>query len=207
MYKVFFNDRVILIDSTFKNSLLDNSLFYQVANRFDAENAWESFLSDTSDRDMFLFADQPENGRDFFFSLFKEILAAGGVVSNNDNSLLCISRWGKWDLPKGKSEKNEKTEETAIREVEEECGISGLVNKGLNSITYHIYEHPRKSGEWILKHTYWYNMIYNGEEELVPQTQEDIIEARWFNKSELSNVLSHTWASLMPIIENYINSV
>jgi 8-oxo-dGTP pyrophosphatase MutT (NUDIX family) len=205
MYKVFFNDRVILIDSSFKNSLLDNSLFYQVANRFDVENAWKSFLSDKLDRDLFLLTEQPENGRDFFFSLFKIIIAAGGVVSNNDNRLLCISRWGKWDLPKGKSEKGERPEDTAIREVEEECGISGLLNEGLNSITYHIYEHPSKPGSWILKHTYWYNMNYIGDEKLVPQTQEDIIEARWFKKSELNDVLKNTWASLKPIIESYVN--
>jgi len=206
MYKVFFNDRVILIDSTVKNFLLDNSLYYQITTRADAESAWKSFLSDTLGRDMLLLAEKPESGRDLFFGLFKIIIAAGGVVSNSDNALLCISRWGKWDLPKGKSEKGEKPEETAVREVEEECGISNLLNKGLNSITYHIYEHPRKPGSWILKHTYWYNMDYNGKEELIPQTQEEIIDARWFIKSDLGTVLNNIWASLKPIIENYINS-
>ena len=54
------------------------------------------------------------------------IEAAGGLVYNNECQLLMIFRNNKWDLPKGKLEQNENTKECAIREVEEECGISGL---------------------------------------------------------------------------------
>jgi 8-oxo-dGTP pyrophosphatase MutT (NUDIX family) len=206
MYKVFFNDRIIFIGRTFKNSRLDNSLYFEVSNPHEAVMAWESFLNDAFNRDMFIEVDNPDSNKDFFFGLFTNIVAAGGVVVNNDKGLLCIFRWGKWDLPKGKSEKDENPEETAIREVEEECGISGVVNSGFNSITYHIYEHPRKTGLWILKHTYWYNMNYSGEEKLVPQIKEEIVDARWFSKSELGEVLSNTWASLQPIIEQVISS-
>jgi len=169
MYKVFFNDRVIYIGSNFKNSRLDNSLFYQVSEPQEIGIVWESFLKDADKGEMYLEFVELEYGKELFFGLFTNIVAAGGIVTNNDNQLLCISRWGKWDLPKGKSEKGEETEKTAIREVEEECGISGVVSTGFNSITYHIYEHPRKAGVWILKHTYWYNMIYKGNEKLVPK--------------------------------------
>lgn len=206
MYKVFFNERIISIGSDFKNFLLDNSLFYKVSTFVEAETAWKSFLNDPLQRDMFLVAEEAEKGRELFWGLFKFIEAAGGVVTNKNDQLLVISRWGKWDLPKGKAEENEKPQETAIREVEEECGISGLINSGFNSFTWHIYEHPHKPGLWILKQTWWYNMKYYGEGELIPQIKEDIIDARWFSKSELEVVESNTWASLIPIFRSFIDS-
>src|SRR5438552_3388516 len=52
------------------------------------------------------------------------IEAAGGIVKNTDGAYLFIYRLDKWDLPKGKIEKGEKTKEAAVREVEEECGIT-----------------------------------------------------------------------------------
>ena len=51
------------------------------------------------------------------------IKAAGGLVKSAGNEYLFIYRNDKWDLPKGKVEKNEKVKEAAVREVEEECGI------------------------------------------------------------------------------------
>jgi 8-oxo-dGTP pyrophosphatase MutT (NUDIX family) len=206
MYKVFFNDRVILICSVVNNSRLDNSLFYPVTSALEAENAWKSFLGDTEKRDMCLLVEHPDEDKKFLFGLFTIVNAAGGVVSNSCDQLLCILRWGKWDLPKGKMEKNEKPEETALREVEEECGISGLAITGFNSITYHIYEHPRKPGRWVLKQTYWFNMVYSGNEMLIPQTLEDIVEAKWFNRSDLNEVTYNTWVSLLSIFDNYISS-
>ncbi|ULT24020.1 NUDIX domain-containing protein [Sphingobacterium sp. E70] len=56
-------------------------------------------------------------------SKLKIIKAAGGLVKNGDGDYLFIYRLGKWDLPKGKVEDNEKMKEAAVREVEEECGI------------------------------------------------------------------------------------
>jgi len=205
MYKVFFNDRVISICSSVKNSRLDNSLYFPVTCVSEAEIAWKSFLIDNEKKDLFLLVEDPDKDKEFFFKLFSVLDAAGGVVLNNSNQLLCISRWGKWDLPKGKMEKREKPEETALREVEEECGISRLEITEFNSITYHIYEHPRKPGCWVLKQTYWFTMFYAGNEVLIPQTKEDIVEAKWFNKSDLEEVTSNTWISLLPILENYIN--
>lgn len=206
MYKVFFNERVIYIGANFKNYRLDNKLFFQVSSLIEADIAWKSIIDDKSDRDIIIQSQLTGNCIDFLPGWFTIIDAAGGIVTNKKKQLLCIYRWGKWDLPKGKKEKGEETEETANREVEEECGISGLVNKGFNSTTYHIYEHPRKSGCWILKQTYWYNMFYLGDEPLVPQTQEEITDARWFDKSEIDVVIGNTWASLQPIYESFISS-
>ena len=61
---------------------------------------------------------------DILFSVFAKnftvIEASGGIVQNSSKELLFIERLGKWDLPKGKIEKNETPAEAAIREVEEE---------------------------------------------------------------------------------------
>jgi 8-oxo-dGTP pyrophosphatase MutT (NUDIX family) len=206
MYKVFFNDRAVLIGSTFKKSLIQKSLVYQPSNITEVKLAWLVFKNDLEGRDLILFCNDHEDMKNMFFSLFVIIDAAGGLVSNSDSQLLSIYRWGKWDLPKGKAEKGEKIEETALREVEEECGISDLKNEGLNSVTYHIYEHPRKPGSWILKQTYWFNMTYSGDQKLVPQMNEDIVDVRWFCKSDLVVVIDNTWASLKPIITDWANS-
>jgi len=206
MYKVFFNDRTVFIGSTFKKSLIQKNLVFPVSQLNEMKAAWSDFRDDEKGRDMFLLTDQPEIGKEMFFSLFSIVDAAGGVVSNHENQLLCIYRWKKWDLPKGKAEKGERVEDTAIREVEEECGITNLKNDGLNSITYHIYEHPGKAGKWVLKQTFWFNMSYAGGQELVPQIKEDIIEAKWFAKGEFNIVIEKTWASLKPVIEAWANS-
>ena len=53
----------------------------------------------------------------------KEIIAAGGLVFNEDGDLLMIFRRGRWDLPKGKLDDGEQIEDCAVREVKEETGL------------------------------------------------------------------------------------
>ena len=67
---------------------------------------------------------------------FNTIRAAGGVVSNPAGELLLIYRLGRWEFPKGKRKKHETLSETALREVEEECGVRVLCEKKLTT-TYH----------------------------------------------------------------------
>ncbi|MBV7441317.1 NUDIX domain-containing protein [Weeksellaceae bacterium TAE3-ERU29] len=123
-----------------------------------------------------------------FKSEFSEIKAAGGIVKNKENKFLMIYRMEHWDLPKGKIEKDEKKKQAALREVEEECGISNLeITKKIDK-TYHMYE---LNGKAIFKTTCWYEMSYNGKEELIPQTEEDITEAKWCDKSFIKNVLEN----------------
>ncbi len=204
MYKVFFNDRAVYIGSSFKKSLTENGLVFFVSDADGVEKAWNIFKIDERSENLFLISDSSEEIKDFFFHLFKIVNAAGGLVKNNENQLLCISRWGKWDLPKGKVEKGEAFDVAAVREVQEECGIHGVVLQNLNSITYHIYENTFKPGEWVLKPTYWYNMVYNGVELLTPQIKEDIVAAQWFDPSELETVIDNTWNSLIPLFESII---
>ena len=58
----------------------------------------------------------------------KREFSAGGVVYKNDKWLVCKhSGYHKWGLPKGLIEEGESLKTTAVREVEEECGIKTKV--------------------------------------------------------------------------------
>ena len=78
----------------------------------------------------------------------KTIKAAGGIVKNKNNDLLFIFRKGKWDLPKGKTEENEKNENAAIREVIEETGIKKVKIVEFFTTTYHII---KSENQYFLK--------------------------------------------------------
>lgn len=139
---------------------------------------------------------------------FIQIKAAGGIVSDARNRILVIKRLGYWDLPKGKIEKRETTKEAAIREVEEECGISGIEAKKKIGSVFHIYRSPfhPEPNNLVLKETIWFEMFYPGNETPQPQTGESIEEVRWMKKNELDNFFSNTYPNLVELMENYLNS-
>lgn len=128
----------------------------------------------------------------------KVIKAAGGLVKNGDGEYLFIFRLGKWDLPKGKIEEDEKTKIAAKREVEEECGIKVdyLGPKLCN--TYHMYSFR---GKPVVKQTTWYEMGVNRIPKLIPQKEEDIENAEWLENSQLEKVRANTYPLILDIIK------
>lgn len=69
----------------------------------------------------------------------REISAGGVVYRTVDGSIqiqLIQDRYGKITLPKGKMEQGETMEQTALREIAEETGISGRIVKPLETIAY-----------------------------------------------------------------------
>jgi 8-oxo-dGTP pyrophosphatase MutT (NUDIX family) len=134
-----------------------------------------------------------------FSSAFKIIEAAGGLVKNKKGEYLFIFRNGKWDLPKGKVEKEEAIPMAAIREVEEECGVDQLkIVKELES-SYHTYE---LDGKAVLKRTFWFEMDCDDSSQLVPQTEEGITEVKWLSKNELKKVYANTYESVKEVLKN-----
>ena len=125
--------------------------------------------------------------------LYQIIEAAGGIVRNQNDEILMIFRLGKWDLPKGKLEEGESVQEGAVREVIEECGISGLRVLHELPMTYHTY---RIGDENILKRTYWFEMKTEHNADLVPQIEEHIEKAQWVNPDFLDEYLGNTYASI-----------
>jgi 8-oxo-dGTP pyrophosphatase MutT (NUDIX family) len=129
---------------------------------------------------------------------FKVIQAGGGLVENQDEEVLCIFRREKWDLPKGKLDKGETLEECAIREVKEETGLNKLQLKKSLLTTYHSYD---ENGKHCLKETYWYLMKSPGEQELIPQAEEQITEIKWAGKKDLSKIAENTYPSIIDVLK------
>ena len=123
----------------------------------------------------------------------KVIVAAGGLVYNSQKEILFIYRNKKWDLPKGKAEKGENIEETAIREVEEETHVQGLEIVRFLQTTYHIIN---RNGKYKLKETHWYEMKTDFEGELIPETSEGIKKAKWKNFEKSQKALLKSYANI-----------
>lgn len=137
-----------------------------------------------------------------FNSIFTHIKAAGGIVRNQKDEYLFIKRFGIWDLPKGKLHKNESIQDCALREVSEETGLTNLnITKQLQS-TYHIF--TDRKGREVLKETFWFEMISKEEQQLIPQTEEDITEVKWFATADLNIPLQNTYASLFHLLKSYL---
>lgn len=196
MYKVFIKNKVILFTNNQTklapkyNSFLQLNFFEKNAMPFITE----LLLAKNKIEGAIVCVDDVEGAFNEFKASFKLIVAAGGVVKNSDNKTLFIYRLDKWDLPKGKVEKEEKIDEAAIREVEEECAVTGLkITKSLQD-TYHVYT---MGEELVLKQTYWFEMKTDFEGELIPQIEEDIEEVKWMSDEEINTVvLANTYASI-----------
>ena len=138
-----------------------------------------------------------------FFKHFELIEAAGGIVQNDKKEILFIYRLDKWDLPKGKVEKGESFEECAVREVEEETGVSNLTIKNKAGETYHTYN---AFGKHFLKISHWYYMTCLKKQSLVPQTEENITEIKWVKTKDIKVPLENTYPSIRDILVNFFDA-
>lgn len=125
------------------------------------------------------------------------VKAAGGIVKNPDGELLMMRRNDRFDLPKGKVESGETLAQAALRETEEETGLSNLTTGPLLLKTYHIYN---LYGGWHFKQTSWFEMQHNGDQVLVPQMEEGITEVGWFRLEEWREKLEGSYATMQIII-------
>lgn len=198
MYKVFINEKKILLSKEKVN--LEKSIEY--TNKNDLENAIE-LLENTSCKEINIYYENIDQLWSDFKLLSKNIDAAGGIVKNTKNEILFIERLGRWDLPKGKAEKGEKIEETAIREVEEETNINKVKIVDFIGCTYHIYITKTKKKR-MLKTTYWYAMEYKGNRQGKPQVKEGITAISWKNNQDIEReVLPNTFENIIYILEEY----
>jgi len=132
---------------------------------------------------------------------FTEVGAAGGLVRHASGKYLFIEKKGKLDLPKGHIEPGEEPDSCALREVSEECGISGhSIVKSLPP-SYHTYSWE---GISYLKKTSWFLMSYNGIMVTEPQVSEGITKVEWLSPDEISNIKKSAWLSLMDVIYSEI---
>ena len=193
MLQIFYKEKPIIISD--KKSDLKNSLIIdpELVENLDLLK----LLTKKKINSIGVFSNEFELIINIFKKKFPVIIAAGGKVINNKSEILFIYRNKKWDLPKGKAEKNEIISETALREVEEETGIKNLsIITPLNK-TYHIF---KRGGKYYLKTTYWFEMKsdYNGK--FKPQKKEGITRVEWIGIENLSSVLPKSYANIRLLI-------
>ena len=189
MYNVFVNKKLLRIA---KKSYSDFDLKEDYSGIIQLERIIEN-LEDEKYESILLISDDPKNVLDDFKLIGDIRVASGGKVKNTKGEILFIYRDGVWDLPKGFVEKGEKKKEGAIREVEEETGVSDLKIVSKLKTTFHTY---RYKGQLVLKISHWYNMTSNFTGKLIPETKEGITDVQWLDKSEIENAMKNTWENI-----------
>ena len=160
MYKLFINNKIVYLcqNPSFVDNLMHEDFIIEpYTTKENFESTLKVILSDVNQNNVILFNPNPDNIFLEVCSFFKCVEAAGGVVENKIKEILLIHRRGSWDLPKGKIDPGETKEQTAVREVEEETGITGIELGEHIGNTYHIFK-TLKSGNYFLKKTYWLKM-------------------------------------------------
>ena len=197
MYKVFVNEKKLLLSKQSEN--LEKALGYEDVTTLEIAL---DLLENTSVKELNVFGESIDQIWKEFQNLFRIIEAAGGLVNNPEGDILFIKRLGKWDLPKGKMEKGESREESAVREIEEETGLKDVELVQFINTTYHIY--VERNGEKVLKCTHWFEMNFNGEDTSKPQIEEGITEVAWKNTSQIEEeVFPSTFKNIKLIVKEF----
>jgi len=113
----------------------------------------------------------------------KTEISAGGVVYRRHDGQLEIQliedRFGRMTLAKGKMEPGETVEQTALREIQEETGITGQIAAPLRVISY-VYEHAQLGT--VRKEVHYY-LVEAGNDQLQAQIEE-ISGVAWYEPLE-----------------------
>ena len=193
MLQIFYKEKPIIISD--KKSDLKNSLIIDLELLKNLDLI--KLLTKKKINSIGVLSNEFEIIINIFKKKFPEIIAAGGKVINNKSEILFIYRNKKWDLPKGKVEKNENIAQTALREVEEETGIKNLsIIKPLNK-TYHIF---KRGGKNLLKTTYWFEMKSDFNGKFKPEKSEGITRVEWIGIENLSSILPKSYANIKLLI-------
>jgi len=189
MYKVFVNDKPLFLtneikkETDFKFFLLESADIKQLILNFFQNKIEKAYLYHPDEKEIMktLKAKIPVSK------------AGGGLVYNKKGEVLFIFRNGKWDLPKGGTEKGEEIEHTALREVEEETGVNQLLITDKLQKTYHIF---KRNGVYKLKVTHWFEMKSNFEGVPVAQSEEGIEKVAWLNPEEVTEALKNSYENI-----------
>ena len=197
MHKIYFEKRCIIICSPDDQALGDpNAMVFHVGEHIDIHTLVLMFEASQELSRIYIPSGNSDKIYRRLCAEFKEVNAAGGLVSNRRGDYLLIRRNGLWDLPKGHQEDGEDIRLTAIREVREETGVDKLELREFICVTDHCY---LREGVWHLKHTWWYDMLYTDPVDLTPQREEDISRAAWVARSSLPPFLKNTYPSIQEV--------
>lgn len=193
MTKVFVNDKPIILttvieeETNFKNYLLNSVNIGKIIRE----------LNKTDLESVRLIHKSEDKLLKKFLKLLPNVIAGGGKVINSKGEILFIYRNDKWDLPKGKAERRESIDKTALREVEEETGVKHLeITKPLE-VTYHIF---KRNGRHKIKITYWFEMKTSYEGTLEPQEDEGITRVEWLDQVAANKALENSYANIKLLV-------
>jgi 8-oxo-dGTP pyrophosphatase MutT (NUDIX family) len=195
MYKVFVNDKPLFL-----------------TNQVQKETDFKLFLLESVDiKNLIIKIFQNKIQKAFLYHPDEKLImktlraklpvekAGGGLVYNKNGEVLFIFRNGKWDLAKGGMEKNETIEETAIREVEEETGVTGLVITEKLQKTYHIF---KRNGRYKLKITQWFEMRTKFEGIPQGQAEEGIEKVEWVHPDHIMSLMENSYENIKLLFES-----
>ncbi|MSP84681.1 MAG: NUDIX domain-containing protein [Flavobacteriaceae bacterium] len=194
MYKVFVNDKPLFLtnqifkETDFQLFLLESVDFKRLIVKMFQNKIQKAYLYHPDEKVIMkvLKTKIPVNK------------AGGGLVYNKNDEVLFIFRNGKWDLPKGGTNKGEDIEQTAMREVEEETGVNGLsISKKLQK-TYHIF---KRNGIYKLKITHWFEMHSTYEGIPLGQAEEGIEKVEWKNPEQIKKALKNSYENIKLLFE------
>jgi 8-oxo-(d)GTP phosphatase len=110
------------------------------------------------------------------------VIRAAGAVLHRDGLVAVVHRpqYDDWTLPKGKLDPGEDERAAAVREVEEETGHAGTIERDLGTIGYEVKDEP--------KTVRYYLMVADaGGRPLA----EDVDEVRWVALDEAVTLVSY----------------
>jgi len=124
----------------------------------------------------------------------KEELSAGGVImraadDGPEVALISIRGGKRWGLPKGRREKGEEIETTALREVAEETGLAARVITGLGSVSYYYTFHYDGRADKRHKIVHFFLMEATGGD-IRRFDRNEIADCRWFAVDRALKVLA-----------------
>ena len=193
MYKVFFNQKPIFLTTEL---VLQTDRTPVLFIKFSSpENIVKALKSKKTDC-LYLYHQKEDKLWMHFLRHFPIVGAAGGLVRHQDGRFLFIFRNDKWDLPKGRIEKNEPIRIAAVREVEEETGVDGLeIVKPLIE-TFHVFN---RNGKYKLKKTFWFEMKTASTVTLIPQLNEGIEQAVWVFEKEIPHKFENAYENIKQV--------
>ena len=184
-----------------KKSIQNNVLFISDENLIKVDTILNALKTDK--KEVVILVDNIDHAKDIFFTHFINIEAAGGIVQNEKKEILFIFRRGKWDLPKGKIEKDETPEICAAREIEEETSVTNLIIKHKIGETYHIYEENKAM---VLKTSHWFYFLSNEQQDIKAQTEEDITDVKWIHTRNIKEPMGNTYQNIRDILSVFFDT-
>ena len=197
MINIYFADYLITL-SLEKQTGYDTYIPFEELEKLNLNDFFSSCSKGYYQKKINIRGKEPTELIGFFKKNMPHIVAGGGVVQKDTGEILFIFRNNRWDLPKGKPEAGEAIAETAKREVEEECGVSGLEIMRSLPATFHVYFSEELG--FILKESIWFQMHCERTGPLVIQREEGITDARWFSLPVPESILEGAFPAIKDLV-------